>query len=537
MQPPWGGGVYKSVNGGNSWQVRNQGLGEEWVYSLAIDPVSTNVIYAATHAAGVYKSVDGGVSWNAVNTGLADLSTRSLVIDPDNPNEILVGTWHNGSVFRSTNGGTSWTNVATELNNAKIYRLRMDPSNPEIIYAAALYAGVYKSIDGGNIWNSTGLWPDFIYDVAVDPSSSSTVFAGTAGDGLYQSGDSGGAWSRRDTGLKASSVTAILPDPSTPGTIYASVYGGGIHKSTNRGNSWEVLNTGLEDKRVHTLVMAPDDSQKLYAGTNSSGVYVTDDGGSTWSSSNNGFPSFSFQAKTFSHPFNYMPEDEIVDQTMLEEFLPPPDQAKALSFGGTDLSILEITIDETSPSTIYVGTDGDGVFRSLDGGSSWSSTGLVAVRVNAIGIDPTNPANIFAGVPGTNGSLLWSFNSGVDWLFKNVGLNNQTVYSLAFDLSGSGMMFAGTTDGVYLSSNGGNSWIPSSLSGVDVYSIVLNQSNDVLYAGTTEGFYFSSDDGATWDQNNHGLVNLVLQTMLLNGGDIYMGSMGGGAYRRRGVLP
>jgi photosystem II stability/assembly factor-like uncharacterized protein len=298
------------------------------------------------------------------------------------------------------------------------------------------------------------------------------------------------------------------------------------------------VNTGLSDKRIHTLAIAPNDPQTLYAGTDNSGVYVTVDGGGTWSSANTGFPAFSYQSKTFSPPFNHIPESEIIDQAMLEEFNPPPDRAKSLSFGGTNVTVISISVDEANPSLIYVGTDGDGVFRSVDGGISWSPTGLTAVRVNEIGIDPSNPANIYAGVPGSDGSLLWSFNSGVDWLFMNVGLNNHTVYSLAFDPSDSSKMYAGTAEGIFLSSNGGNSWTPSTLNGVAVYSTVVSPSDgDVIYAGTKDGYYFSSDSGATWTQDNRDLINLVLQSLHVSVDDIYLGSMGGGAYRRRGVFP
>lgn len=537
-EPPWGGGVYKSDDGGSTWQVRNQGLGEEWVYSIAINPISTNELYAATHSSGVHKSQDGASSWSAVNTGLADLATRSLEIDPGNPAIVLVGTWHTGSVFRTTNGGSSWSNVGSELGNAKIYRLKRDPSNPAIVYAATYKSGVSKSVDGGNVWNSSGLWPDFIYDVAVDPSSSTNVFVGTAGDGLYRSEDSGTSWSRSDSGLKATSVTSIFQDPSTPGTIYVSVFGGGVYKSSDLGFTWEEMNTGLSDKQVHTLVMAPDDPLRLFAGTDDSGVYVSSDGGGSWSSSNSGFPAFSVQSKGFSLPFYHVPESEFIDQGVLEEFSLPPDRKKGLTFGGTDIGILEITIDQTTPSTIYVGTDGDGVFRSVDGGNSWSSTGLTAVRVNSIEIDPVNSANIYAGVSGSDGSLLWSFNAGTDWLFKNVGLDGKTVYSLAFDPQVATKMFAGTTDGVYESTNAGNSWAPSSLSGVAVYSLKIDPSDpQSIFAGAKDGFYVSKDGGATWVQDNRGLINLVVQTVHFTGKDIYLGSNGGGAYRRRSVLP
>jgi photosystem II stability/assembly factor-like uncharacterized protein len=162
------------------------------------------------------------------------------------------------------------------------------------------------------------------------------------------------------------------------------------------------------------------------------------------------------------------------------------------------------------------------------------------VTVNAIEIDPNNSANIFVGVVGSNGGLLKSFNSGTDWLFMNVGLNSQTVYSIAFDPVTPSKMFAGTADGVYLSSNGGNSWSPSSLTGVAVLSLAVNIVNqNYAYAGTADGFYISSDGGTTWNLDNRGLVNTIVQDLELDfaGSEIYLGSRGSGSYRRRGMLP
>jgi photosystem II stability/assembly factor-like uncharacterized protein len=430
--------------------------------------------------------------------------------------------------------------VGAELNNAKIYRLTMDPTNPQIVYAAAYLTGVYKSVDGGNVWNSSGLWPDFVYQIAVDPSSNSTIYAGTAGDGLYKSGDSGENWSRSDIGLRATSITSITFDPDTPAEIYSSVYGGGVYKSADRGDTWVRVNSGLDDKWIHTIVMAPDNPLVLYAGTDGSGVYKSSDGGANWSSANVGFPALSPRSSDFGPPFNHHPEDRILDEGLRTEFGQVIDIFPALTFGGTNLSVQAIAIDENSPSTLYAGTKGAGVYKSTNGGGSWIPTGLTTMTVNAIEIDPINSSNIFVGVGGFDGSLLMSFNAGTDWLFMNVGLGDQTVYSIAFDPQTPGNMLTGTSDGVYLSADGGNSWSPSSLSGVSVYSLAVNAPDpEYAYAGTADGFYASSDGGANWILDNMGLVNTIVQHVELDSlsSQIYIGSKGSGSYRRAGLLP
>ena len=539
-QPPWGGGMYKSVDGGDTWQERNQGLGEEWVYSIAINPVSPNTLYAATHTAGVYKSVDGAANWSAVNNGVLDLSTRSLVIDPDNPQKVLVGTWHNWGVFRTTNGGVSWSQVSVGLSGVKIFRLEMDPSNSQIIYASTWRTGVYKTVNGGDVWISSGLWPDFVYDVAVDPDTNSNVFVGTAGDGVYKSSNAGGNWSRSDTGLKATYVTSLVLDSDSPLILYASIYGGGVYKSTNRGETWAPMNSGLEDKWVHSISMAPDNPLTLYAATDSSGMYVSFDGGGSWNSANLGFPSFSLNSTASKFPFNHLLESEYVDGGLLEEYALDVKEFPSFSFGGTNLSVQTIEIVQNTPSTIYIGTNGDGVYKSLNSGSNWNATGHSTGYVNGLAIDPTNPSIIFAGVRDTDGSMLKTFDGGTNWIFMNTGLNGQTIYAVEFDPSTPSKLIAGSKDGVYLSTNSGNSWSSTSLSGVAVYSLEINSSDsNLIYAGTAEGFYISSDGGSNWELEAGRLVNPIVQSLELdyNGSRIYLGSQGSGSYRRNGMLP
>ena len=75
-------GVYKSIDGGNTWAASGMGLSNKAVVTLVVDPASSNMIYAGTEGGGIFKSVNGGNNWNAVNTGLSAANIKSLVVDP-----------------------------------------------------------------------------------------------------------------------------------------------------------------------------------------------------------------------------------------------------------------------------------------------------------------------------------------------------------------------------------------------------------------------------------------------------------------------
>src|SRR6266849_7519246 len=99
---------------------------------LVVDPQTPTTLYAGTPG-GVFKSANGGESWNPVNTGLSSSSVRALAIDPLTPATLYAGT--SGGVFRSANGGGSWTAVNMGLTTTDVRALAIDPLTPATLYA------------------------------------------------------------------------------------------------------------------------------------------------------------------------------------------------------------------------------------------------------------------------------------------------------------------------------------------------------------------------------------------------------------------
>ena len=141
-------GLLKSTNGGTNWsEIHSRGLGGDKgyfeLYSLAIDPKNTPIIYAIISGMNlgtdVFKSTNGGANWTKVNIGLTG-KISSLAIDPTNSQTVYVGV-EGGGVFKSTNGGSSWTNMG--LTDISVHCLAIDAKNPQIIYVGT-DNGVYK---------------------------------------------------------------------------------------------------------------------------------------------------------------------------------------------------------------------------------------------------------------------------------------------------------------------------------------------------------------------------------------------------------
>lgn len=110
---------------------------------LVIDPMTPTTVYAGTFGGGVFKSTDGGDSWSVRNTGLTNTDVSALVIDPMTPTTVYVGTGGDG-VFKSTDEGATWKASNTGLTNTWIISLAIDRATPTIVYAGTNGGGVFR---------------------------------------------------------------------------------------------------------------------------------------------------------------------------------------------------------------------------------------------------------------------------------------------------------------------------------------------------------------------------------------------------------
>jgi len=177
-------------------------------------------------------------------------------------------------------------------------------------------------------------------------------------------------------------------------------------------------------------------------------------------------------------------------------------------------------------TTLFVGTEGSGVYRSTNNGTSWTqvNSGLTNTNVYAL---TYSIGNLFAG---TGNGVFLSTSNGTSWTAVNSGLTNTNVYALAVltDGGGSTYIFAGTDgEGVYRSTNNGTSWtaVNSGLTNTYVHSLVI--SGITLFAGTAVGIFRSTNIGISWTAINSGLTNTYIQSLTFYGLNLFAGTFGG----------
>jgi photosystem II stability/assembly factor-like uncharacterized protein len=292
------------------------------ISALAIDPATPRILYAASHTQGIYKSINGGGSWSVINNGLPFIKViTSLAIDPLTPTTLYAGTGSSG-IYKSTNGGGNWTEVNTGLNIAFEYYisvLAIDPSTPATLYAGTA-DGVVRSTNGGGNWINIGLADKDVNALVIDPAAPGTLYAGTYMEGVYKSTNGGGDWNPVNNGLTDDLVYALAINPVTPATLYAGTDMGGVFKSTDSGDNWYPVNTGLppypgfpdDYLTVNSLVIDPLLPTTLYAGLGldpgattypnlAGGVFKSTDGGETWNTVGNGLTDYPINALAINH--------------------------------------------------------------------------------------------------------------------------------------------------------------------------------------------------------------------------------------------
>ena len=264
-----GGGIYKTTNGGETW--KKLGLeNTERIARIVINPENSDIVYVAAmghlwgpnEERGVYKTVDGGKTWEKVlyvdeNTGCADIT-----IDPREPETLYAGMWDfrrkaytfrsggpGSGLYKTTNGGKEWKKLTNDLPKDSIGRIAVDISSVDttIIYALieSKKTALYRSKDKGESWeemNKTGVIkerPFYFCYIVADPVDTNRIYK--PGLQLSVSDDGGKTF---DSGMMMG-------------------FGGGVHSD------------------LHALWINPKNNNELYLGTDG-GVYISNDKGGSW---------------------------------------------------------------------------------------------------------------------------------------------------------------------------------------------------------------------------------------------------------------
>lgn len=285
------------------------------IADLAVNPNNFNEYFVASASGGVWKTVNGGTTYEPVFDSQGSYSIGCVTIDPSNSNVVWVGSGENNNqrsvaygdgVYKSEDGGATWKNVGLKTSE-HIGKIIIDPKNTEIIYVAAIgplwkeggERGVYKTADGGKNWmqilkidDQTG-----VNDIIMDPRNSDILYAsayqrrrhdygyvsGGPGSGMYKTIDGGKTWEKANSGLPKEDKGRIglAISPADPEYIYAIVEAAkeaGFYRSTNRAASWTKMSSHQNGGNYYNEVFAdPINPNRVY--TMGYAISISDDGG------------------------------------------------------------------------------------------------------------------------------------------------------------------------------------------------------------------------------------------------------------------
>jgi len=338
-----------------------------------------------------------------------------------------------------------------------------DPSD------AALYS---------NDWRNTGPQGGDVRALVVDPQNPDRFYFGTLDGQIYTSSDGGKQWQLLyNFGKPRLFVDEIIVDPRNSKVLYVGAHRhnlpGGFFKSTDGGATWKE-SADLKNEAIHSLAQSESDPDTLIVGT-FTGVFRSDDAGQSWK-----------QLPTKSEP-------------------------------GL-IHVESLAIDPRTSDTIYAGTFYL-PYKSVDGGKSWKSikTGIIDDSdIFAIDIDPRDPNHIIASACS---GIYESKNAGEEWR-KVQGIPSQSRRTRAIlqHPSVPGMVFAGTTEGFWLSDKSGaaDSWMVTTSRQLEINSIAVHPSRpDMIFIGTNNyGVMVSSDGGKSFAPTNGGFSGRFANAIL-----------------------
>jgi photosystem II stability/assembly factor-like uncharacterized protein len=554
---PVGGRVWRSIDGGATWERASAGLWKS-VFHVAADPTSTMRAYVASLGEGLWVTESGGWRWRQ----LARFWSEEVAVGPDGTVLVI----DHATIKRSTDHGITWG--ADVILPSSVSCFGFDPSGAATVYAGTWSSGVYRSSDGGASWSPAGALasagypsPGFVRQIAVDPGSPGTVWAAT-GHGLFRSVDAGSTWTLTSSPWFGSS--AVVFDPSVPSRLYAifggvqrSDDGGGLWVSAGissvdslfpvpgtggrpsailadgiyqdamfrlpEGGTWQRTSAGLR-AALAMIAVHPADPGIVLAGHR--GVERTTDGGLSW-------------AATTGVPLGSEPSSMAFDPFDSSRVLAAGSGLFESSDGGVSW-VRSGTIsgpllfDRANQGTVLA-AHANTMYRSVDGGASWapSDTGFPSTSVRFLVQDPVDPRIIIAAT--WSSGLYRSFDGGATWAGMTSPSTNIT--ALSIDPRDDRVLLALSSNGVSRTNDGGATWelvatsAPFAQGTPALFGGLAREPGnpDVLLAGAVGNLYRSEDGGATWKAASSGYVggSVVYQILFAAPGVAYVSSSTG----------
>ncbi|MHC4713605.1 MAG: WD40/YVTN/BNR-like repeat-containing protein [Planctomycetota bacterium] len=252
------GGVCVSQDGGETWSVSNEGMGQATVTHILLDPASptkARILYVAGFGTGVWKSTDGGKTWALRNEGIegGDPFAWRFARDSNGVLYLIVarrsedGSYNNagdGALYRSTDGAETWEKMSLPEGLNGPNGLAIDPDDPKRLYLAvwgryepdgAKTGGIWLSTDAGATWKNVLSEDQYIYDVTIDPRDPSVLYACGFTSSAWRSEDRGETW-KRVKGYNFKWGHRVICDPGDPDMIYVTTFGGSVWYGPAKGD-------------------------------------------------------------------------------------------------------------------------------------------------------------------------------------------------------------------------------------------------------------------------------------------------------------
>lgn len=604
--------LFRSVDGGATWAQITTGLTGVVVRSLAIDPTSPDTAYVGAASGGVFRSLDGGLTWAQFSSGMRPVTIAAMNLGP---NGTLYAASPDSYLYKLPHGATSWINITSNLVAETLYQILPHPTSTGVLFAAAqsgtfisandgatwyrqrttptdvlasddvgfvIYAadidgalvastnngtswfnaqqGMQNSFIGGiattlasgsstvyagsdlGIWSEPGgttnswtLSPNYklaTFTVAVDPLEGGHLLAGTEKYGLWRSTDSGATWSS-SSGLIPGQVYALAKSGGTAPVLYAGTTTG-LYLSRDAGKHWQQA-TGVAIPSVQSVAVDPVLPQVAYVGSAAGGLYQTLDFGLTYTLLNSGLPPNQSITQIKVSPLYdnrvyavasggqlYLTDNSGTNWTQAQS--------------NTNLTVVNVNVDPSEPWIVYMATAGSGVYRSDSAAAAWTQkiSGLTNPYVFCVGIDPLTPGTIYAG---TTTGVFVSTNRGETWTSGGT-LPSGTVSHIVVSAATEGTVYAAIDgQGIFKSTNGGVAWASYSTNLATTGSLSLTDDPNTpaqLFAGTTGRGVFVSPDGVSpWQISNSGM-SLFMRGIAFDPsttGEVYSGALLGGFFR------